>query len=308
MGLYADLYTRLAATQWVVFACYGLVFQFAVQTLLILFRKKLHVNKVFMSDVLDAPNTRAEGLGRGKSKDKYIAMLVIAHPDDEAMFFIPTLQNLREQGNVQLAVLCLSSGNADGLGKVREKELIESCKHLGINSEHVNIVDDKHLQDGFDEVWPRELIAKKIREMDSSLFNRVRVLLTFDDYGVSGHPNHISVYHGVKYFLEEQSNGTLRNGTTEDGKLVRGYQLISTNIFRKFSGLLDLPATWLSTSVRGLNCFLTTNPIDAWIAMTYHKSQFVLIPYWWRRFFVILSRYTYVNTLEEIVVGRGPRA
>ena len=68
---------------------------------------------------------------------------------------------------------------------------------------------------------------------------------------------------------------TLRNGTTEDGKLVRGYQLISTNIFRKFSGLLDLPATWLSTSVRGLNCFLTTNPIDARIAMTYHKSQFV---------------------------------
>ena len=307
MGIYADLYARLAATQWVMLAFYGLVFQFALQILLIAFRKKLNVDKVFMSDVLDPSKARAEGPGRAKPTDRSIVMLVIAHPDDEAMFFIPTLQNLREQGNVQLAVLCLSSGNADGLGKVREKELIESCKHLGIKPEHVSIVDDKQLQDGFDEVWPRELIAKKIREMDSALDSRVRVLLTFDDYGVSGHPNHISVYRGVKYYLEKQSQGALSSDSAAGSKVIRGYKLVSTNVCRKFSGLLDLPATLLSTSVHGLNCFLTTNPIDAWIAMTYHKSQFVLIPYWWRRFFVILSRYTYVNTLEEIVVGRGPR-
>ena len=37
------------------------------------------------------------------------ALLVIAHPDDEAMFFAPTLQQLAARG-VDTAVLCLSTG------------------------------------------------------------------------------------------------------------------------------------------------------------------------------------------------------
>ena len=71
--------------------------------------------------------------------------LVIAHPDDECMFFSPTLSRLsarklaspgsssransrRLRGvRVKWTVLCLSNGNACGLGKVREKELFESC-------------------------------------------------------------------------------------------------------------------------------------------------------------------------------------
>lgn len=37
------------------------------------------------------------------------ALLVIAHPDDEAMFFAPTLQQLEANG-VDTAVLCLCTG------------------------------------------------------------------------------------------------------------------------------------------------------------------------------------------------------
>jgi hypothetical protein len=27
----------------------------------------------------------------------------------------------------------------------------------------------------------------------------IGAIITFDDYGVSGHPNHIDIYRGVKY-------------------------------------------------------------------------------------------------------------
>ncbi len=58
-------------------------------------------------------------------------LLITAHPDDECMFFSPTILNLRRQG-ILVNLLCLSNGNADGLGQVREKELRESARILGI--------------------------------------------------------------------------------------------------------------------------------------------------------------------------------
>jgi N-acetylglucosaminylphosphatidylinositol deacetylase len=60
---------------------------------------------------------------------KHNILYVIAHPDDEAMFFVPSILELRRTNNLHL--LCLSNGNADGLGKIREKELHASCKYLG---------------------------------------------------------------------------------------------------------------------------------------------------------------------------------
>jgi N-acetylglucosaminylphosphatidylinositol deacetylase len=54
-------------------------------------------------------------------------LYVIAHPDDEAMFFVPSILSLRNTGN-KLHLLCLSTGNFGGQGKVREKELHASAK------------------------------------------------------------------------------------------------------------------------------------------------------------------------------------
>ena len=70
-------------------------------------------------------------------------LLVIAHPDDEVMFFGPTLVGITEpsRGN-HVRILCLSNGilfpgfanvgNAEGIGHIREKELVESAKYFGI--------------------------------------------------------------------------------------------------------------------------------------------------------------------------------
>lgn len=90
-------------------------------------------------------------------------LLLIAHPDDEAMFFAPTLLALTrpEYGN-HVKIMCLSSGtcgvtnswlqrltratagDADGLGEVRKKELVKSGVQLGIrNKEDILIIEDK---------------------------------------------------------------------------------------------------------------------------------------------------------------------
>lgn len=90
---------------------------------------------------------------RNTSKDKHHVGLVIAHPDDESMFFVPTLKYLQENGH-QVSLLCLSTGNADGLGAVRQNELRAAAVYLGIPYMRVKIIDDQtHLADGMNSKW-----------------------------------------------------------------------------------------------------------------------------------------------------------
>lgn len=65
-----------------------------------------------------------------KTKSKRAFVLVIAHPDDECMFFTPALLQLR-QSHVP-HILCLSNGGYDGLGEVRSIELRLSGQTLGV--------------------------------------------------------------------------------------------------------------------------------------------------------------------------------
>ena len=67
------------------------------------------------------------------------ALLVTAHPDDETLFFSPALLALCDM--LELHVLCLSTGNYDGLGAVRSAELLRACAVLGVSAERVEIVD-----------------------------------------------------------------------------------------------------------------------------------------------------------------------
>jgi len=71
-----------------------------------------------------------------KSPSPHI-LLLIAHPDDESMFFAPTLLALKGK----IRVLCLSTGNYDGLGHIRKKELLKACRTFDILPECVTILD-----------------------------------------------------------------------------------------------------------------------------------------------------------------------
>lgn len=71
-------------------------------------------------------------------------LLLTAHPDDECMFFAPTILALQEAPLLRppkLHSLCLSVGNADGLGDIRRRELEGSLDVLGIGEGRRWVID-----------------------------------------------------------------------------------------------------------------------------------------------------------------------
>lgn len=96
---------------------------------------------------------------RSSLLDKSVkVLLVIAHPDDEVMFFTPALLTLIETGH-HVSILCMSSGNFEGMGSVRINELIKSAAVFQITAKDVHIIDDTRLQDGMTNDWPTSVIA-----------------------------------------------------------------------------------------------------------------------------------------------------
>ncbi|KAI4295752.1 hypothetical protein L6164_035763 [Bauhinia variegata] len=221
----------------------------------------------------------------GRTHQKRNVLLVVAHPDDESMFFTPAINFLTSSGH-NLHIFCLSIGNADGKGNIRKRELFQACAALKIPWQQVKTVDHPDLQDGFGKVWDHNLVAKLIEEEISSL--SIDMIITFDNYGVSGHCNHRDVHYGVRKLLHDTSQ-----------RDIEAWELVSTNILRKYSGPVDV---WLSMCFSILHkngtmqCFVNKHPRRSFLAMAQHSSQWV----WFRKLFVALSSYTYMNTLRKI--------
>ncbi|KAF8040424.1 hypothetical protein BT93_B2604 [Corymbia citriodora subsp. variegata] len=123
----------------------------------------------------------------GENANKSNVLLVIAHPDDESMFFLPTISYLTSRGH-NLHILCLSVGDADGKGNIRKEELYQACATLKVPCQQVKVVDHPDLQDGFGNKWNHNLLSKIIEQ--EVLACGIHLVITFDDYGVSGHCNH----------------------------------------------------------------------------------------------------------------------
>ena len=206
-------------------------------------------------------------------------LLVISHPDDESMFFGPTIQALRRAG-ARTHILCLSNGDADGLGAVREKELESARKFLGVDSSEV--VNDSKLKDGFKEAWPEETIAARVeasvRRLDAN------VVLTFDAKGVSGHPNHVAAYRGVRRWAA---------AARKISASPEAWALVTVNPLRKFLTFGDVFASF---ALESHVLVAATSAMEVRRAMSLHRSQWV----WYRKLFVLFSRYAYVNSLRRL--------
>uniref|UniRef100_A0A3P9L3P0 N-acetylglucosaminylphosphatidylinositol deacetylase n=1 Tax=Oryzias latipes TaxID=8090 RepID=A0A3P9L3P0_ORYLA len=123
------------------------------------------------------------------------ALIVTAHPDDECMFFAPTIIRLREL-NVSVHLLCLSEGNYYNQGPERHRELVSSCAVLGIPNSRITIIDDEKLPDDPKAEWSTALISSVVaKHLRAHTFNLV---LTFDGSGVSGHANHVAIYKAIR--------------------------------------------------------------------------------------------------------------
>ncbi|XP_045187071.2 N-acetylglucosaminyl-phosphatidylinositol de-N-acetylase-like [Mercenaria mercenaria] len=215
-----------------------------------------------------------------KVSSKQNVLFVTAHPDDECMFFAPTILSLLREGH-NIYLVCLSKGDFYNEGEVRKKELLASCSKLGIMPNHVTIVDDERFKDGPETNWDIDSLGDRIM----SVIKRVNAesVITFDSLGVSGHSNHIAISQAVeKLHMGKQ----LAN--------VSVFMLHSSNIVRKYIAFLDIPVSslfYLTTFVS-----LPSEIVKSWRAMSAHQSQML----WFRKLYIVFSRYMYVNTLTEL--------
>ena len=193
-------------------------------------------------------------------------LLLTAHPDDEVMFFAPLLRSLRGQ-NRSVTVLCLSRGNTE-----REKEFLRSCADLGVQGN----LDS--FEDGFQHCWDPEKVANAIVKCASKM--RLRTLVTFDQFGVSGHPNHIACWRGAVQWAQGK-------------KEVSVLFLHSVSLWRKYLGLFEAIATIVMGGASPF--FLSWDPFLVWKLMKNYPTQNV----WYRKLYGLFSRYVYINTLVK---------
>lgn len=202
-------------------------------------------------------------------------VIVTAHPDDECMFFGPTISSLVSNG-VEVYILCLSRGDYYGIGDTRVKEFYRSCDMMGVHKSQCLVINDSSLPDGPVILWNEKRILDHVDKFVAT--KNISAIVTFDEHGVSGHHNHISIYRAIKHYPTS----------------IPRYMLTSINVFRKYSSVFDVFTAFLySEQVLKTPSSCILNPYRA---MFEHKSQLM----WFRYLYLTFSRYMLCNSLEQI--------
>ncbi|KAF8348549.1 N-acetylglucosaminylphosphatidylinositoldeacety la se [Amanita rubescens] len=198
-------------------------------------------------------------------------LLLTAHPDDECLFFAPTLLSLVHH---DVYSLTLSTGNADGLGHLR--------RHiLGVAPDRQWIVDHPNLQDNITQYWDSALVAQVVRPY--ILQHDIDTILTFDDHGVSGHPNHQSLPSAIRELIRSYNSSSPQLFTLVSVPLTVKYIGVVSPLLAKATRYFHSPSPVFVSGMR-----------EYWRAiqaMRKHKSQLV----WFRYLYVLFSRYMWVN-------------
>jgi N-acetylglucosaminylphosphatidylinositol deacetylase len=219
-----------------------------------------------------------------------VHVIVIAHPDDESMFFIPTIRSILRDGSNKnggcgmVWLLCLTTGNYDGLGEARKQEVIQAAKLLGICNVIVRDDDETGLKDHPRERWDKVKVAGVVRLTlleehrilmttmtkqgnDDLNDNNVDchyqyVLVTFDSHGISGHVNHIDTYHGVCHLMSTTMDGEIHHEMMKKGN---DDDIGSLTTTKGQQHRLRLVGAWQLHSER--NLFFKYLPIVSWIRL-----------------------------------------
>lgn len=229
-------------------------------------------------------------------------LIVTAHPDDECLFFAPSILGVLDRNKGAMGgLLVMSTGNNYGKGETRTQELIESCKALGIYFQRCIAIDHPDLQDNPTRWWNTDLIENFVHEHVRKW--EVDAIITFDEGGVSGHINHRAVSAAVTHYVATNPQAPV------------AYTLTTTSLIRKYTFLGDLPLTvlpFLWRIIEALSYPVTTaDPKEGGIALianTWHRylatrrafaqhgSQYS----WDRYLYMIMSRYVWFNDLKRL--------
>lgn len=215
--------------------------------------------------------------------------LVIAHPDDEAMFFGPVLSQLAAPASANnVSIVCFSAGDYEGLGATRSRELVASARVFGVPPAQVVLINEPdQFSDSQSVEWDETALVARL----DTLLDADTKVLTFDADGISGHANHRALYRAAALVKQQ----TLRDV----------YVLRSLPMWRKYAGYIDALATYLFVLFTGeenkngvINIISSQQEIaDTRTAMTdAHVSQMKWFRYGW----IYLSRYMIANDIIHL--------
>lgn len=209
--------------------------------------------------------------------------LVVAHPDDEVMFFSPSLLQFNEllPLNIPVKVICMTSGDADGMGYIRRQELVRSLQIVFHGRTFTSEV--LAFEDGMGASWDKNDVRDEIARL---VVDANPLVLTFDQFGVSGHINHVSSGKAVESL-------DLRHAL---------YLKSNQPVYVKYSSFIPsilrlvVASVWPGTERPRM--FISTLPqyLLSLSAMSLaHDSQMV----WFRVGWWLFSRFCFVNELSQ---------
>jgi LmbE family N-acetylglucosaminyl deacetylase len=127
-----------------------------------------------------------------KKKTKY-DLLVVAHPDDEAIFFAGVLLTERKR---PWKVICVTDGDADARGNERGDEFKRALKILGIKN-----FEQWTFPDRFETRLAVGELMDRLRD-----FPKPERIFTHGPIGEYGHPHHQDVSYAVHMAFPENKN------------------------------------------------------------------------------------------------------
>jgi len=148
-------------------------------------------------------------------KNKKI-LLCFPHPDDEIYISGYLLQEF-VKNNIEFTILCLSHGGAGknysykkgDLKEIRKEEFYTALSYIGIHHSKATIIDfeDGTMKNNFQEI--KNYLENFLQT------NKFESIITFDNTGITGHPDHISLskiffeiskYHNIAVFVPTLTN------------------------------------------------------------------------------------------------------
>ncbi len=145
------------------------------------------------------------------SRRRLTLMAIFAHPDDESFGTGGTLARYGADPGVRVVLVCATRGEAgeisdpalstpDRLGEVREGELRCACQILGIDALHLLGYRDSGMAGTPENTMPGALAVADFDEVVGKIVAIIRrerpdVVVTFDENGGYGHPDHVASHH-----------------------------------------------------------------------------------------------------------------